>query len=717
MRSIVLTSSVAAITFTFAGVSHAQSATGEEAALEEITITAEKREQTLQKTAISVTAVTGEQLANAAKSSIDAALQDVPAVQVQGIAQGGQIFIRGVGSSVNPTYADPAVALMLDGVYTGRSESVQGSAYDIARVEVLRGPQGTLYGRNASGGSVNVITNNPDLTAGLSGAARLQAGNYNLRRGEAAVNLPINDAFGIRIAASKETRDGYISDGSSDAGQQGARIKILYKPIDSLSLLLKYDYFSEDGHGPNSVPVSGSAGNLTFPPFLGPYTASGWVTGSSSPWDNDPQHSTPPQIARHARSFSLQLDADLGFGTLTFLPAYSKLNLSQVSNFLFGNLTPAQTQKSDTNYRSAELRLASPAESSIKWLLGAYYLRTQGRPLADSVTNGPYTTRENYLPGTTSAVFGQATLPISDTFRLTGGLRWSRDKTAEDYRVTATAPSYDSGSVNFNISKASVTYKAGLEYDLLPQSMLYAHVATGFKQGGLSRTIPPTEFKPETLTSYEVGIKNRFLGDTLQLNGAVFYYNYDNYQLTYPVTTVLGSTSQTANFIAVSNAEKSTIFGGELELDWLVTPNDQVRATFAYLDAEYGRFVFPNNPFVNQGNYQLEGRQMANSPQTVTTLAYERRWQVGDGNIIASADTRWSSSYYATPELYLGGAQQDSYTRSNAQLRYSAAEERWSVGLWAKNLENKAQSTYVYPAYRRFVTAPRTYGVNAEVRF
>jgi iron complex outermembrane receptor protein len=179
----------------------------------------------------------------------------------------------------------------------------------------------------------------------------------------------------------------------------------------------------------------------------------------------------------------------------------------------------------------------------------------------------------------------------------------------------------------------------------------------------------------------------------------------------------LGSTGAFANFPVVHNADTGKVSGGELEMEWLATRGDSIRASIAALDAKYGALVLPNNPFVNQGPYQLKGRQMANSPKLTATLAYDHTWFMASGALTAGFNTRYSAAYDATPELYMPGAHQDSYTRTSAQVRYAAAGDRWGLSLWGNNLEDEAQTTYAFPAYRRFVTAPRTYGLSADIRF
>ena len=234
----------------------AASAPAKATELQEVTVSAQKRVQSIQKTPMAVSAVSGEEIADKALNTVDAVLRSVPGVEVQGLAQGAQVYIRGVGSSIDPTFADPAVALMVDGAYLGRTESAVGGTYDIDHVEVLSGPQGTLYGRNASGGVVNVFTNNPVLGK-FDGAYHQQVGNYHLFREEAELNVPLGDSAAFRVAGFKERHKGYVNDGSMDANDGGVRIKLRDDPMAGVSVVAKAEFYREDGHGMNTVPVAG----------------------------------------------------------------------------------------------------------------------------------------------------------------------------------------------------------------------------------------------------------------------------------------------------------------------------------------------------------------------------------------------------------------------------------------------------------------------------
>jgi len=703
--------------------------------VQEVIVTAQKRKQSAQKTPIAIAVVSGEEIAGKAQNTLDAVLRNVPGVEIQGIAQGSQIFVRGVGSSIDPTFADPAVALMVDGAYLGRTESSVSGTYDIERVEVLSGPQGTLYGRNATGGVVNVLTSNPQLHK-FSGTVRAQVGNHNLKRGELALNIPLGGISALRVAAFREKRDGYISDGSMDSNNFGVRAKYRIDPADWLTVVAKAEYYKEDALGMNTVPIAGSAGNLTFPPPVfatnfdpaiangPPFTGgapvwrfpNGWQTGADSPWSNDPTHK-PGSTYRTAKTASVQVDADLSFGTLTVLPVYTVDRNVLNSNYLFGDLTGYDDVLNANTYRSLEARLANPANSAVKWLLGAYYLKTTSEATLDT-TQVPYSIKQNFLPATTKALFGQLTYPITPLLRGTLGLRFSKDAFGQSFAITDTSINTVVGTGSQQDDVVSKQYKVGVEYDLGRNSMLYAHVATGFKQGGLSPSVPATTYAPENLKAFEIGSKNRFLDNRLQLNADVFLYRYKNYQVNYLQTILLGDTGATYSTPVVTNASTpGRNLGAELAADWRLSGQDRARIALTWLNATYGKATLPDNPFANQGTFQLEGRQMQNAPRWAATFGYDHTFELATGSITAGFQSKVSTAYYVTQEQYLPGARQAGYSRTDASLRYDPADDKWSLSLWVKNLENKAQTSYIFPAYRRFVAAPRTFGISAEYRF
>ncbi|MBT81567.1 MAG: hypothetical protein CL587_14390 [Alteromonadaceae bacterium] len=733
MRTNQRTSLASAVVLALSGIAGTAAAQtdkkDDDKTLEVIEVTAQKRVQSINDTAIAISAVSGDDITNRGDSSYDAAIKGTPSVKVQGIAQGAQVFIRGVGSQIDPAFADPAVATLIDGVYTGRTESVQAGTFDISRIEVLRGPQGTLYGRNASGGSMNVITRDPVL-GDVEGYVTAQLGNFSMKRLEGALNLPVGDDFAIRVAGYKSSRDGYLSDGSMEDDSSALRVKALYVPSDETRVLLKYEKSTYEGNAANTVPVEGWEGNLTFPPFLAAFAPDGWVTDNpDDPWTNDKYHQ-PGLNKRDSVTYSLQASQDFDWATVNVIAAYSNHENSEKTSHLFGITDPDiflacgsadcyDDNTGNADYKTVEVRLDSPASSDVVWMVGGYFLKSQGDVGGDgqelTLGDAIYTYNQAFAPSETKAIFGQMTYPLSDTLRLTGGLRFSNDTRENSYEL------YDPEGVQLETDSQtteddSVTWKAGIEYDVSDDQLFYAHIASGFKQGGVNTTVPVTDFDPEELISYEAGMKNTLLDNHLQANFAVFYYDYMDYQVPTLQNIPVGDTGEISTFPVVLNAGDSSIYGAEATFDWIVSDAGRLKASMSYLNTEYGETELPVNPFIDGGPYQLEGREMVNAPELTAMLGYEHSWYLDNGSLIAGITMNYSSDYMTSIEFYVPGARQESFTRTDASIRYESDSD-WTLGLWVRNIEDEAQTTYVFPAYRRFVTSPRTFGLNFTYRY
>jgi iron complex outermembrane receptor protein len=529
------------------GVPNAAAAT-----LEEVIVTAEKRTADAQRTAIAITAISGDEIAAHAENQLDNTLRNVPSLQVQSTPQGGEIYIRGVGANGDSNFIDPSVALSFDGVYSGRSERLAAPLYDINRIEVLRGPQGTIYGRDADGGAVNVITNSPVIGDSES-RVNLQGGNYDLRHIDVAQNIPVNDRMAFRIAAEREDRNGYFTNDGYASHVTGARIKGLYQSPDTdLTVQLLLDYSRQTGRWATTVPAQGTfAGPPAFVFNSGTdYCAGpqgGWLdTQPGNPWYVDPCHPAD-QIDYKFATVALQVQYALPWATLTVIPTYTYDKRSDLTNlvvgvdpFFGGSLMPTVDGE---DQKTGEIRLSSPDAARIKWVVGYYYLWTNdggtfsgSTPQTGNVGGNTVTLFDSMsldAPATTSkAPFGQITYPVTDSFRVTGGLRYTQDVKYESVSVLSVAiPGYDSGKQTASLRSSATTYKAGAELDVAKQSMLYAQVSTGYKAGGFDTTaVPPQSYQPEHVRAYEIGSKNRFLDDRLQVNADVYYYQYTDLQ-------------------------------------------------------------------------------------------------------------------------------------------------------------------------------------------
>lgn len=566
---------------------HAQEASEQKPAdttqLEEVVVTAERREQNLQKTAASVAVRSGEELQQQGRYSLSQILEDISGVQSGGVnavgqvggtdASGADVTIRGIPSNTRApssiTSIAPAAAIYVDGVYEG-----VGGSYDIDRVEVQRGPQGTLYGRSATSGLVAIHTADPEL-GGVGGDASLEFGKYELQHYTAAVNVPLSDDIALRVAGNRYEQDGYDSDAGGQRTTTDGRIKFLYKPDENLSVLLGAALQN------NTTHVGGVTVYLDTP--------------DSYRYDR----TTPIGLGENRfRQYWGQLDWDLGPATLTWLPAYRTWESDSVTH-ITGALSVDQTSHiPKDHFHTEELRLASNPGSTLAWQVGALYFNNElsNQNTVTIVPIGALAFSSDTRSKSTDAigVFGEVTYPFSDSWRVTGGVRYDHSKVAVDQAYTSATLvtkvlTGDEGTRRFN----NVTWRARLEHDLTAQNLIYGSISTGATPGDLNVSTGnsgnPVVFdvKAETLTAFEIGSKNRFLDDSLQLNLAAFYYDYGAYQTV--VSVVVGGVPTTQ-----PTSSPARVGGGELEAIYQLTPADRIGLNLAYTNA---RFVDQSDAF------------------------------------------------------------------------------------------------------------------------
>jgi iron complex outermembrane recepter protein len=779
----------------------AQESKSDEFTLEEITVTAEKRETNVQKTPITITAVTGEDIASRGMSDVSKVLGEMAGVNVMGGSQGSKIFVRGVGSSIDTNQASSSVVLQQDNVYYGQSEAVSNGLFDIARVEVLYGPQGTMYGKNAAGGVVNIVTNNPKDR--FEASANLSVGDYSLFSWGSVLNVPLASNFAARLAVNRQKHSGYISDGSGDADKFNARIKMLYSPTDKLSFLWTSTFSYDKSSPANSVPVPGSAGHLVFlSPTAPSYPIStilpgstndstkGWVAADGwvlpfggDAWTNDPLHPKPYSYNRYA-TYSVEVNWDLDFFNLKLIPTMNKNLRAAVNDFIngiaMGALSGSGTY-TETQY-TGELDITNGKNSPFIWTAGAFWYKSNNKNLGEStadlsttatdawdngITGGPTAVdahvsdnpiTANYrVPQDSYAFFGQITYPVTDAFRLTGGFRKNTDNNNMKYRIiianvtqngiygTDSSVSgyvqnfydksytvadssvaggvrhvYDTGVVEFTQNSSPHTYKLGAEYDLAKNSMIYAYYSTGYINGGLNiqGNVPPKAFDPETIKAYTVGSKNRFLNNTLQLNVEAYHYDYEGYQLFVRTDVYDPLTGKTSGAMNVINAKTSTVNGVDINVDYLFSAEDRVNFSTTILKTKFGELHIPANGLAGLSDYWVTGEDMPQSPHFAATIGYEHTFTLEDGaTLTPRLQTRIQTGAWTNHEIMLPGAWQKGYHMSEFNLTYAPTSGKYNVNLWAKNLENEAVTTYVWPNYRRTLSDPRTTGITLSVKF
>lgn len=743
-------------------VAPAQIASGEPAveaapALEEVTVTAQRRSESLEHAALAITAISSDQLTDSGATRVQDLTNLIPSLQVATAAGPYPLFyVRGVGNFNGNPLSDAALALNLDGVYIARPSSTSGMFYDLERLEVLKGPQGTLYGRNATGGAINVITRKP--TGDFNAEASMDFGNYSLRKFDAAVNIPFSPTVALRVAGQTVDHEGYLSDGTDDEKSRAGRAQLRLTPTDSLSILLSGDVTHIGGVGPGAVTLTptGFAGGprsgntsapsnaayshtLVFPggDFLGPLLGNPADLAKlpGAPYEDNDYWGT-----------SATIDWTTSAGTLTVIPAYRHSSLdyfSTTAGFLIKQLEKDQQT-------SFEARFASNQNGGWNYLLGFYYLdeRIDAHPIYDQRENA---STESVQPETKSyAGFGRLQYSVTDTFRLTGGVRYTRDDktikgtydTVTDICTTLPQPCFGGvGQIplpvptvvlNTNDSWGETTWRAGADWDITPDSLLYAAVETGFKAGGFFFTHDNPTYKPEHLTAYTIGSKNRMLQNRLQVNVEAFLWKYRDQQISHISLDSTGTV-----IFPTENAGRATMKGVELDLQYLAFANTLLSTDIQYLDAVYDRFVYtspnlgappvPDCPATPSGAVFIldcSGKAPPQAPTWTVNLGIQQTVPLGDaGAIVAQARTHFQTATLTGLE-FLPDEIQHGYWLTDLSLGYEAPRKRWFLTAYVENVADRdiMQATFPHPLAGSELIAtalrpPRTYGARFGVKF
>ncbi|MFT4197834.1 MAG: TonB-dependent receptor [Pseudoxanthomonas sp.] len=682
--------------------------------LKKIVVTAEKRAVNLQKTGISIAVVDPETMRDEHKLTLSDITSAIPGVQLQSTETGPQFSVRSVGATGRPG-GEQAVPTYRDGVVFDRVDSARAMLLDVAQVEVLMGPQGTLYGRNALGGAINITYNQPVLGS-VEGSAGLGFGNYGLVEGNAVLNLPLSQVLALRLAVSAAKRDGYLNNGRNDQDDRTARVKLRYAPSQDLDMVFTFEQSHLGGKGDGTSDVSAN-----WP------DRSGW-----DPWYDDDTSDVYKHTKSQLASLNLQWRTDAG--TLFVLPAHLKNSYDayQVANGV------AQAEDRSKSQDSLEVRFASPDDQRVVWQVGTYYYRADEPQdfvtyVATEPANG-YPDDQTPKNLTRSvAAFGQATTALSDTLRLITGARYTRDRRILHYAGGdfANGGSGALATATYDYSKPS--WRLGLEWDVAAATMLYATVSTGYRSGDVSGSPFGITGNPaQEMTNYALGIKSRFLDNTLQLNAELYHSDYKNF----PIGLSYQASADSPPTAYSTVAKGLKIQGLDLSIDYALTAADRFNLAFNYLDAKFGtQPAFNDTSVTDAATFASFAAQLANfsgavkpfAPRTSADLSYEHDWDLaGGGTIALRPNVHYSASSYVstlTVDVNDPKALQPSYWLYNLFVTYTAASGQWGAGVYGRNLSNEAVVTNYSQAMSSAtvdtvnVAAPRTYGVQFWLKF
>lgn len=707
-------------------------ATAPEQQIGDIIVTAQRRAERAQSTPLAMTAIGGKELQSAGIKSIEGLSKSIPNVEFGGNAGDAKVFIRGVGYDSVAAGGETRVAIYSNNVYQSRTQAAFTTLYDVDRVEVLRGPQGTLYGRNAVAGAINIITTDPgnQLNGYLSG----QVGNYGLIRTEGAIGGPVTDWLSVRLAGQTVDRSGYghnIGTGQpvNDDHSRSVRLTIVAKLADNVQDRLIADYYNERDHAFGYRYLGES-----FPGVVPTVV----TLGDRTPTNIQDAAGVGPFNHLQAYGVSNELSVNVSdLLTITSVSGYRHLT-SDLVNSVYGgvkSLVQLLLYENSNSY-TQELRLSGQADH-FKYVVGGYYFNEKHS--AD--TRAPFSLllfglgREDqfvnfYNAGgfektNAYAGFGQVDIKLLSKLTLSLGLRYSHEKKdlKEFAAVDFTTP-FDphlplrpffptTGLAAQTHSWTSTDPRISLSYQFNPRVIGYVTFSQGFKSGGFNIGGFQPAFNPERLKDYEIGLKGDFLDGRLRANVSAFYYDYTNLQ----VNIVKSFNPQTLN------AASAKVKGVEAEFTALPTPNLRLSLNAAWLDAYYTEFLSQDPARPALGTLDLSGNPLNYAPKykLAGSIAYTIASPYGD--FTPTADVTWTDRVYFSP-FKLARFSQPAHTNIDLSLRWVGNNPDWTGSLFVRNVTNKvyitgagANNAALNYDRQGQVSAPRTFGAQVTRHF
>jgi iron complex outermembrane receptor protein len=713
----------------YAAAQSAAPAQPEATAIDDVIVTAQRRDQNKQDVPVTVTVLGGEQVQEARIQTVQDIVARTPGLQFDAYpASEPRLSVRGVSSSDRGAAGDPSSAVFVDEVYYGRPAAINFDSFDLQRIEVLKGPQGTLFGRNVVGGAVNIVTNRPDMND-FEGAVEGSYGNFNSQDLSGLINVPFADGkAAVRLGAGYHAHDGYVDrivDGVKegevdDRDSWSGRAQLRLEPSETFSLNLTADYARDRAAGPsNRALYDDGDGDLS-----GLYVLN---------WDRDFNNATfDGQQDRDTWGIRAKAEWDLSLGTLSYLGSYRDLDYFADYDFDgsatpdgvpegLGGITGGTDEQSKID--SHELQLKSLPGSELTWVVGLYRYRADTTRLATSyldfedvfgVVVDEFITQENETVST--AVYGDLTYPVTERLNIFGGARYTLDEKT----ILSTGLSNVPGTFNVNDEYVdagasddwgAATWRVGADYHFADEIMAYGSVSRGFKSGGYQEspgdaTEAVVTYDPEFITNYELGVRSQFMENRLTLNASVYLADYTDLQVRIPSGTGLKT----------ANAGEARIQGLEAELGWNAANGFSVNATYAYTHARFTDYTT-----IEDGvSVDYSGNRLTRIPDHKFTLSPAYAFDLSTG-----AEVRFAADFVFESKIYddqsnLPPEIRDATNFLDARVIYTNPDDRWSFSVWGKNLTDETTKTYegtfAGVTFGSF-NPPPTYGATLRVNF
>ncbi len=638
------------------------SATG--SLFDQIVVTAEKRESDIQDTPLSVSALSGEVMANIGIRTVEDFQFFVPGITVTNDSM-AIVNIRGIGTSAFGVATDPSVTVYVDGIYQPRPTTGYQDMFDIERVELLRGPQGVLFGRNSTGGTLNIVSKAPSEE--FEGALGVTFGNFDKRTFSGTVSGPLSENIRGRVTLLKNDRDGIYTDivtGDTYQDQDtfAGRATLAFDLSENFELILRGDFNQERETG--------------FPAVRATYAQDIIDAGATIPttdlgvaFDTMPVSNTDVWGVSATATWTGE---NIGVRSLT---AYRESDVDQVIDADGTDLFIFDIGfREDSQSFSQELQLFNVNPGRLEWIAGLFYLNEDGVGGIDLLFQNPQIIIPESNVTNAYALFGQATFSFTDRLRATAGIRYSYEKKEYNFSTAVNGAEVDSGSPTADWS--AWTPRFALDYDINENVFAYVSATRGFKSGGFQLG-DAGAFDPEFLWSYEAGLKSVLFDQRMRANIGVFNYDYTNLQ----VVEFVGGVATT------SNAGKASVKGVEAEFVARVADGLDVNATVAYLDAKYDVFF--------EGGEDFSGNRLANAPDWSYSLGAQYTAEIGNlGDITFRSDFAWRDTV-DFKRNNLPQFRSDTYALLNARVSYTSPNELWELSVYGTNLTDNRYATYI----------------------
>ena len=710
------------------------------AEIEEIVVTAQKRSESLQDVPVAVAALSAQDMANQGITGPQGLQVAIPGLVYNNTGATAQPFLRGVGTRLAQNGLELSIATYMDDRYVARPTASMFEFADVERIEVLKGPQGTLYGRNSTGGAIRVIS--MDVEDEFSGSVRGSAGNYSAYTVSGTVNIPISDVFGVRLTGLTKSRDGFADnvdprgrDEWDDVDYQAFRGKARWDMSDTATARLSIDYWDRDDlAGVENVNIS--PGNLGTGNFL--------AAANGTPITlREGKLASAMTDTNEGNELSGQLRFDLSFEAVDFasITTFNDFELDWIGDADGGggrHLDAFVFEESDG--WSQEFQFVSNSDTGFQWLAGFFYFSDEHDyeltvDFSDVVPGFIFSQSAQSVEVESWSVYGQVSWPLTDATTLTLGGRYTDDEKDVE-AVASTREGVTLGSVvptSLSDSWGEFTPSVTLDHIFNEEVMGYFTYSRGFKSGGYNYPVLPTAdagpLDPEILDMFELGLKAELLDGSMRLNASAYYYDYEDLQ----VTRAAGGAGAA---VTTENAADAKVLGLDLDMVWRATDMLSLTAGISLLDTEYenyeaSAFVFriPGNTATAFGEagmgrvaFDADGEDLIRAPDFSFAVSAEYMVPLDNASLPIYIGYSYKSEYdfdfVAGPRESL--LTQDAYGIWNARVSYEPSSEQWSISAWGYNLsdedyydDNVANGAGI----RVNRGAPRTYGVDFTFNF